>query len=543
MGIPRTVPYAILRTSKLKAWSNIVGSGRHTFREVDTPNADPSKVSENVSDKITDSRQLLTQIQQRLENVPVRRNSVLTMEFMITASPEWFLQGENETDQERDRRVSAYLDRGEQWLREKFGEENVICCHRHYDEKSPHLVAYVTPVVNGKLNAGYWLDGRVKLQRMQTEFHQACGEPFGLERGTPKSRARHTAVQEFYAKITSPSKDDPEVIIAKAKAYDLEMEKKKEYEANLEQMKAQSARLRQIPLATVFEKAGCERDPKDPEYQWKTPVGRFSINRENPMKFYNHGIGEDGDGGGKGGGGAIDLVMALYECDYTTALSWLANTLNERTVVEQLAYESAYKVRKAREQTSPPTGMTIHKPDPSTWDIVAQYLVKVRGLKKSIVESLKQAKKVWSDKFANAVFPLTREGKIVGLHIRGTKKGKFHGVRGEKSYFELKGTKPEAGLAVVESPIDAVSFQQLGFDGDVIATVGNPNQATREMIKKAEVSGRTVILAFDNDKAGDGMAKGLPGRRVRPKGKDWNQDLLGKQSGSGGGGDGTLEGM
>ncbi len=192
--------YCILRVAKLQR-ANVASSASHNFRERPTHNADPLRTQSNISHGPQNTKQLVEAMDKRLESVTkIRKNAVCVIEYLMTASPEFF-QAVN--IQQRD----EYLESCEQWLIERHGSENIICCTRHLDETSPHICAYVVPITaNGKLNASHWLDGRKKLSEMQTDFADSVGKQFNLERGIEGSLATHTTIQQFYASLNSPVK-------------------------------------------------------------------------------------------------------------------------------------------------------------------------------------------------------------------------------------------------------------------------------------------------------------------------------------------------
>jgi hypothetical protein len=102
--------YAILRTAKLTSLGNVGGSARHTFRERQTPNADPERTGHNRTTGAQSAREVIAGVNARLATVPtVRKNAVLAVEYFIGASPEWFKE---KSTQERE----AYFDAAEKWL-------------------------------------------------------------------------------------------------------------------------------------------------------------------------------------------------------------------------------------------------------------------------------------------------------------------------------------------------------------------------------------------------------------------------------------------
>ena len=184
--------FAILRTEKLKTFGNIGGSLAHNFRDIETPNADVNRTLNN-SHSLGSSIEVMDAIQLRL---PEKRRSdaVLCIEHLITASPTWNGWG---TEKEHD-----FFENSKKWLEKQYGSKNVIAVSVHRDETTPHLIAYVVPLdeYTGKLNAKKWLGGRAKMSQMQSDFADQV-RFLGLERGIEGSKAKHTRIKEYYAKI------------------------------------------------------------------------------------------------------------------------------------------------------------------------------------------------------------------------------------------------------------------------------------------------------------------------------------------------------
>lgn len=184
--------YAILRTSKLKTFGNIAASASHNFRERETLNADPERTHLNIHHGAVSSDEVTAKVKNLLPE-KVRSNAVLCIEYLITASPEFFENGAQNLD---------YFERARDWLEKKHGEKNIVYSGIQLDEKTPHMVAYVVPIDDkGKLNARHFLGGRENLRNMQTDFAKNVGEYFGLERGVEGSPAKHERVKKFYGNL------------------------------------------------------------------------------------------------------------------------------------------------------------------------------------------------------------------------------------------------------------------------------------------------------------------------------------------------------
>ena len=186
--------YAILRTQKLKSKQEVRRSLKHSFRAQETPNADPARTPENTHIGAKDTLDALQKIDARLPE-KIRKNGVLVIEYLITASPE-DMQGKTRAQQD------AYFSDAHQWLQDRHGAENVVYAGIHRDETTPHMYAYVVPIDSkGKLNCRAFLGGSKALSEMQSDFADRVGKKHRLERGIEGSKARHTKVRAFYGAI------------------------------------------------------------------------------------------------------------------------------------------------------------------------------------------------------------------------------------------------------------------------------------------------------------------------------------------------------
>lgn len=547
------INYAILRTAKLKKFSNISGSARHNFREKETLNADNELTKNNFTNGCQSSKELLNVAKKRLATVPtIRKNAVLAIEYFIGASPEFF---KNSTKEQ----IENYFNRAEQWLKNKHGQENVLAVTRQYDETSPHICAYVIPIdKKGRLNCSEFLDGREKLTKLQTEFAEICGKPFGLERGIEGSKAKHITIKEYYSKIQKPipevniyiphvpeptkkqliaqtlgfeteytkqkkiqeqlqqKKEQAEIekqksIEAKAKQYDLELSKNRFREQKLIEMREASIQLREIPLESVLERLECYRDVKD-KNNWRTPAGRMTVTNN---KFYIHNMQ-------KGGAGAIDLVIMLEQTDYKNAVNWLSNEFGTGKVLSDVIANLKPKIEEISKEK---LNFQIPKEIKENWQYVKNYLTQTRKLSEKMVDKIYAQKKLYADQYKNAVFVL---GNNEGVVLRGTTDKPFHGVRGKKLFFEIESQNNEKKVAFVESAIDAMSLRDLNFTGKIVATSGNSNFEVSKLADKYKEQGFEIIAAYDNDRAGESMSRnlGFSAERMKPKTKDWNDDLV-----------------
>ena len=191
--------FVIARHSKIKSTGELRAALKHNCREQNTPNADPSKTPLNGGDNVTVDG-AMGKYRQLLGDHKARKNAVHAVEYMFSASPEWF--------KDKDRtQVLDYLRDCTNYVRDKFTAQNVISVRYHFDETTPHAHVIVIPMHQGKLNAKHYIGGsRAVAQQFQQDIGK-LGQRHGLQRGQQGSKASHTTIQEFYATASQDQRD------------------------------------------------------------------------------------------------------------------------------------------------------------------------------------------------------------------------------------------------------------------------------------------------------------------------------------------------
>lgn len=210
--------FAILRTSKITT-SKVGGVNAHNTREMEVPNCDPKE--SNFNYQLAGTKSLKNDIENRLEEAGIhktRKNAVLGIEHMMTASPEYF---ENDKD---NKKFYEFENECMNWLKDRYGEKNIINVHAHFDEHTPHLHAIVTPILeknvkwkNGtesgikrenRLSARDFINGSKAMTQMQDSFsNHLKNAGLNLERGEKGSKATHTEIKTFYNSIQEAQKE------------------------------------------------------------------------------------------------------------------------------------------------------------------------------------------------------------------------------------------------------------------------------------------------------------------------------------------------
>jgi hypothetical protein len=184
------MPYAIMRCSKLKTSGGVAASLQHNFRERETPNANPELTPNNKHLHATSTDEAMGKLRELLP-AKRRKDAVLAVEYLMTASPEWW---KTATPQQQD----AFFSRSMEWLADKYGTANIFAATIQLDEKTPHLSAFVVPITpDGRLSAKEFIGNRHLMRHNQTSFAEKVKD-LGLERGIEGSKARHQRVQQHY---------------------------------------------------------------------------------------------------------------------------------------------------------------------------------------------------------------------------------------------------------------------------------------------------------------------------------------------------------
>jgi len=549
--------YAVMRFNKLKTMGQVSSRGAHNERTRATPNADDERRGEN--ERLAGSGDWRADVQGRLDDAPtIRTNAVLALDYVFTASREFFERGD---ERERSARLDDWRDRTMAWLRDRFGAENVVAAILHRDELTPHIQAMVVPInEKGRLSATDFIDGPAKLRGMHDSYHAAV-EDLGLIRGVQGSVATHQDVKDYYAKIQGPT-PAPEIVrrdleverpgrlvgnperwaseqtarIAEriAPALDAALTKATHYEeqaakaeANVvilqqrvrdvererdtlhRDYKALVAQARQLDLRDTMQTLGGAQDRYD-THKWRVNDEHISINGE---RFYNHDRQS-------GGGGSIDLVMHVTGYSFKQAVAYLNHEAGPELAVAAAAnYGARERMAQGQEIVDRGERAPFMQPqaDEDRWPQVRAYLVEGRGIPRGMIDELHERGTLYADSRSNAVFLRTdAEGQAVGASLRGTAPGSefqglAYGTRRDEGHFSFTVGTPERYAApqyhITESPIDALSraalIQRAGARGEyVFLSNDGHGELPKRQIDEGLTRGALVHCGFDNDAGG-----------------------------------------
>lgn len=211
--------FAIIRTKRLKT---ISAACAHNLRTKYAKNVDPSKSHLNrvlvdelgfadkaISNNGSYSTRLADYYKQK--DAAIRSNSCMAMEFVLTASPQFF---ENCSPVQFEQWKKTQMD----FLRKEFGDKLKFVV-LHLDETSPHFHAMVsveeTKVrkFKNRYGQGEKMSTVLNADRFNPEYlrqlqdrYAGANKKFGLKRGLKNSRAVHTTLKKFAREVEIFSK-------------------------------------------------------------------------------------------------------------------------------------------------------------------------------------------------------------------------------------------------------------------------------------------------------------------------------------------------
>jgi hypothetical protein len=224
--------FAIHRAGrKIRSWSQVSQVNGHNAREkqpwnADTENTPLNQVLIGTGNLEHDMKCIMAQA--GLDPSKKRKNGVLAMEFLYTASPRFFTDWKGERN---EKRTSEWRDAALAHVKETFGEHRIATATLHLDEKTPHMHVCVVPVHNytraiwprrskdprkqssprapqavTTLSAFAVFGSREQFRARQTAYAAAM-KPLGLSRGLSGSKRKHRSMKAFYASEVSSRRD------------------------------------------------------------------------------------------------------------------------------------------------------------------------------------------------------------------------------------------------------------------------------------------------------------------------------------------------
>ncbi len=213
--------YAVLHLEKAKGTDSRMSA--HIERTVHPKNADRTRTHLNreLVQFPEGVRNRTQAIAHRIETAGIRRkvsaNQVKAIRILLTGSNKDMKQMEAEG------RIEDWCNDSLKWIRETYGEQNLVSAVLHMDEKTPHIHATVIPIVTGERRKAGQKEqngkkkyrkknpqdvrlcaddvmARHRLKHYQDTYAQAMNK-YGLQRGVDGSLAKHISTMQYYKQL------------------------------------------------------------------------------------------------------------------------------------------------------------------------------------------------------------------------------------------------------------------------------------------------------------------------------------------------------
>lgn len=191
--------YAIMRIEKRNA-ANIGGMFCHNERKTEKhSNEDIDKDLSYLNYQLIKCDSYKNKINKELTerykvNKSIRKDAVLCAEVIFTSDRDFF---DNLTGDEEKK----FFEKSVEFLKENFGEKNVVFATVHKDEKTPHLHAGIIPITDdGRLSYKSFVSSKMDLIKLQDRYFEKMSEIFPqLERGksASESKTKHLKLDEY----------------------------------------------------------------------------------------------------------------------------------------------------------------------------------------------------------------------------------------------------------------------------------------------------------------------------------------------------------
>lgn len=189
--------YSICRIEKTKM-AGVTGVQIHDRREKGVSHTnkdiDWSRTHENV-ELTGHTKAFRTIVKNRIDELDlkrgVRKDATVMSQAMITSDDKFF------KGMTKDQQLE-FFNKSYDFIKDRYGEKNMVSATIHFDEKTPHMHVNFVPVTeDGRLSARD-LFSPGKLRKFQDDFNKHCKDNgYDLERGKLDSKRKHLSVEEY----------------------------------------------------------------------------------------------------------------------------------------------------------------------------------------------------------------------------------------------------------------------------------------------------------------------------------------------------------
>ena len=142
-------------------------------------------------------------IDQRIRQAGVKRkvkdDAIKMVSFVMTSDKDFFENMPPEAER-------TFFTDCVNFVKKRYGEDNIISAVVHKDETTPHLHINFVPITpDNRLSAKYYFDG--KLAELQTAVYEDVGKKWNLSRGKVGSAAKHVDPKTYNKVVRQATAD------------------------------------------------------------------------------------------------------------------------------------------------------------------------------------------------------------------------------------------------------------------------------------------------------------------------------------------------
>ncbi|HEY5589116.1 MAG TPA: MobV family relaxase [Candidatus Paceibacterota bacterium] len=210
--------FAIIRIQKMTI-GTVKGIQIHDQREKEFSHTNPdidfskSDLNEDLynSKNINYNHEIKNKIKELNLTRAVRKDAIVMCQSLITSDKSFF-------DKLSSQEQKQFFKDSFEFMKETYGEKNIISANVHYDEKTPYMHINFVPITKDGRLCAKDLFKRGDLIKLHDNFSKHCKEHgYDLERGESKSDfKKHLSVEEFKIKTKQVEFEKSKIEFSKA---------------------------------------------------------------------------------------------------------------------------------------------------------------------------------------------------------------------------------------------------------------------------------------------------------------------------------------
>lgn len=185
--------FIVCRIEKVNSKSKMSARLNHNYRveseNESLNNVDLERTKDNVLIVGMSKEEAYKYFEEKISYQNQRKNAVYGVEFVLSASPDWFKNGGD---------LKEFTKRAVELVEKEMGKDNILSAVLHLDETTPHIHFMTMPLKDNKLNFKAFYKNKYAFERLQDRAGLAFAD-LGLRRGIKKciSKVNHKKYNQY----------------------------------------------------------------------------------------------------------------------------------------------------------------------------------------------------------------------------------------------------------------------------------------------------------------------------------------------------------